>query len=62
LIREAGRHGLIDSVEEWFSYHRARNLTSHTYSEKLADEVYQVAKNMEPEVKKLIDKIEKLIE
>ena len=43
LLREAGRQGLIDSVEEWFGFLKARILTSHTYSESVADEVYSQA-------------------
>ena len=30
LFREAGKQGLIESVEDWMGYLRARNQTSHT--------------------------------
>jgi nucleotidyltransferase substrate binding protein (TIGR01987 family) len=43
LFREAGKQGLIDQVEDWFSFLEARNLTSHTYNEKVAGETYRVA-------------------
>ena len=41
-FRSAGDAGLIDDVEAWFGYLRARNLTSHTYNEATAREVYAV--------------------
>ena len=33
---------MIDSVEDWLGYLRARNLTSHTYNRPVADQVYGV--------------------
>lgn len=62
LFREAGKQGLIDSVERWFSYHKARNLTSHTYSEKIANEVFSVCKDFSTDVGLLIDRLENLID
>lgn len=44
-IREAGKLELIESVEEWLGFLTARNLASHTYNEKLAQDVYKEAKN-----------------
>src|SRR5579872_546911 len=43
LFRDAGRLGLINNVDQWFSYHKARNLTSHTYNERTAEETFQAA-------------------
>ena len=40
LFRLAHENHLIDDVEEWMLYHRARNQTSHTYDKILADEIY----------------------
>ena len=37
IFREAGKQGLIDQVESWFESLEARNLTSHTYDETIAD-------------------------
>jgi nucleotidyltransferase substrate binding protein (TIGR01987 family) len=42
VLRAAGDAGMIVSVEEWFGYLRARNLTSHTYDEATANQVYAV--------------------
>lgn len=36
-------YGLIDQLDVWFEVHEARNLTSHTYNQKTAEEVYQIA-------------------
>ena len=45
VFREAGKLGLIDNVELWFSYLQARNLTSHTYNEDTADATYEAAQS-----------------
>lgn len=36
VFRYAGEAGLIGDVERWMAHHKARNLTSHTYSEETA--------------------------
>lgn len=56
-IREAGKTGLIDSVEDWLKFLSARNLTVHTYNESTAQEVYQSAKQFVPAVKELLVKL-----
>jgi len=43
LLREAAKQGLIDDLPLWFEFQEARNLTSHTYNLKTAEEVYSVA-------------------
>jgi nucleotidyltransferase substrate binding protein (TIGR01987 family) len=43
MIREAAERGLINNPESWFEYRRQRNLTSHTYNETKARQVYQTA-------------------
>ncbi len=47
IFREAGKQQLIENVEAWFEYLEARNLTSHTYDEKIADKVFVKAKEFE---------------
>ena len=37
ILRESGKLGYINSVETWFEFQRARNLTSHTYNEEVAE-------------------------
>lgn len=41
-FRAAGDAGYIESVERWLGYLAARNLTSHTYNQALAAQVYEV--------------------
>lgn len=43
-IRQANKMGLLKSnLEKWDIYRQKRNMTSHTYDEKLAKDVAQVA-------------------
>ena len=60
IFRTAGNQGLIDSVEQWFEFHRARNETSHTYDEKKAEEIYGVAIQFVPHCKILLDRLKKV--
>ena len=57
ILREAGKQGLIDNVEDWFTFHKARNETSHTYNKKKAEEIYKIALQFNSEVQKLIQKL-----
>ena len=59
IFREAGKQGLIDSMENWLIYHRAKNLTSHTYDEIIAEETYVAAKAFSEDVLKLISVLER---
>jgi nucleotidyltransferase substrate binding protein (TIGR01987 family) len=42
LFRLAAEHGLIIEISLWMDYHKARNLTTHTYNQSTADEVFEV--------------------
>lgn len=59
IFREAGKQGLIDSVEDWFGFQEARNETSHTYNEAIAERVFAVAKVFSPACGALISNLEK---
>lgn len=59
LFRVAGRQGLISSVDDWFGYLKARNLTSHTYNERTAEETYQVASEFFPAAAALLGELER---
>ncbi|MCE1247280.1 MAG: nucleotidyltransferase substrate binding protein [Firmicutes bacterium] len=59
LFRIAAEHHLIDDVESWFDYNKARNLTSHVYREEYADEVAEKAAAFLCDAKKLIEALEK---
>ena len=41
LFRLAAESQLIQDVEAWFDYHKARNQTSHIYDTKIAESVYE---------------------
>lgn len=58
LFRVGGEQGLIDDVEVWFAYHRARNETSHTYDEKMAEQIYAVARRFADDAEKLLMALE----
>jgi nucleotidyltransferase substrate binding protein (TIGR01987 family) len=59
IFRQAGRQGIIANVEAWFSYLKGRNLTSHTYNEKTAEETYQLATAFLPDAQALLDELRK---
>ncbi len=43
MIREGAERGMIDDPVAWFDYRQKRNLTTHTYNEAVAKDVYQAA-------------------
>ncbi len=59
LFRLAAENGLLDDVEAWMDYHQARNMTSHTYDQEVADEVLETAKTFLPEARALLEAIER---
>ena len=61
LFREAGKQNLIDSVEQWFEFLNARNLTSHTYQAEAAAKVYEASKAFAPKCRKLVQTLKELI-
>lgn len=58
VFREGARLGLVDDPEAWIRFVDARNLSSHTYKESLAEEVYARAKELPSYVQQLIQNIE----
>jgi nucleotidyltransferase substrate binding protein (TIGR01987 family) len=42
LFRVGGERGLVNDVEAWFLYREKRNITSHTYDEDKARDVFSV--------------------
>ncbi|MCC7443134.1 MAG: nucleotidyltransferase substrate binding protein [Bdellovibrionales bacterium] len=57
ILREAHVEGLVSDVELWFEFQKARNLTSHTYNEDVAEEVYLTAVKLPVEAQALIAKL-----
>jgi len=59
LFREAARIKVIADADTWFEYHQARNETSHTYDETIAEEVYQAARKFAVDARALLNELEK---
>ncbi len=59
LFRMAAENRLVDDVKTWWGFHKARNLTSHVYDEKTAEEVYQAALAFLGPAKALLETLEK---
>ncbi|MCB1197279.1 MAG: nucleotidyltransferase substrate binding protein [Deltaproteobacteria bacterium] len=57
IIREMAQEDLITSPQIWFALIEARNLSSHTYKEELAEKVYQTAQDSIAEFEKLLEKL-----
>ena len=58
-IRTANDLGLLDDVDIWFEFVESRNLTSHTYDELTADEVFESAKQLPSRLSPVIQTIER---
>lgn len=58
LLREGAERGLLRDVERWIVYREARNMTSHTYNEDAAGEVYRVAVEFLEEARALLHDLE----
>jgi len=43
MIREGAERGMISDPLVWFGYRQKRNLTTHTYDETVAKDVYLAA-------------------
>ncbi len=59
VIQQAYAGSLIDNETLWLSMLQDRNLSSHTYNEDLAMEIYANIKTYYPELKKVVDSLKK---
>lgn len=59
VVREMAQSGYITDVELWLTAIDKRNLSSHTYKEDLADEVYAFAKSFLPQLQQLTNTLNK---
>ena len=59
IIREMAQSRYINVVELWLTAIDMRNLSSHTYNEELAEQVYAFAKIFVPELKNLLNTFKK---
>lgn len=60
VFRESARFGFIDDPELWFRFMIDRNLSSHTYNEDTAIEVYGHMDEFQTELHKLVEKLKTL--
>jgi len=58
VIREMAQNGFIEDIEFWLKSIDQRNLSSHTYNEKLAEEVYAFAESFLEPAKQLLKKLQ----
>lgn len=58
VFRELGRLSWIDNVEDWISFQKSKNETSHEYGEKLAQKSYDLTKHFLPLAKKVLAVLE----
>ena len=61
LFRVAAERLLLDEPQRWFTYLDARNKTSHTYNESVADDVYGKATAFLDDAKKLLVALEQFV-
>lgn len=58
MIRHANKMGILRSnLEKWDNFRQKRNLTSHTYDEKIAQDVVSIIEDFALEAKFLLDKL-----
>jgi len=58
VFREAARLGIVTDPESWIRFVDDRNLSSHTYRESLAEQVYASAQKLPPFAHELLRAIE----
>ena len=61
VVREMYQAGLVDDVELWLQSIDQRNLSSHTYNEQLARQVYQFANKFVVHAKTLVQRLEEAV-
>lgn len=56
VIQEAFKVNLIDNEEMWIKMLHDRNMTSHTYNQNIADEIYIRIRMYVPELRRLLER------
>lgn len=59
LFRKSAQRGLIEDPLRWFEYHKARNVSAHTYNKINAETAFQAARTLGKDVDFLITQLEK---
>lgn len=60
VFREAAKQKLIEDPVVWFTFLKQRNLTTHTYNQDCADEIYSYFPQFVKELNKVVEIIKKL--
>ncbi len=58
LFREAARLALIQSAEAWIGHYEARNVTSHSYNARMAQQVFERAQLFLVDAKSLLAELQ----
>lgn len=61
VVREMAQSALIDDASIWLECIDKRNLSSHTYNETLAVEVYEFAQAFQPRFHELLERLKALV-
>jgi nucleotidyltransferase substrate binding protein (TIGR01987 family) len=59
IFREGARLGMVSDAEAWIRFVDARNLSSHTYKESLAEQVYAAAQAIPAFADELVRSVER---
>jgi nucleotidyltransferase substrate binding protein (TIGR01987 family) len=59
LMRTAAQRGLTDDPLLWFNFREKRNITSHTYDENKAEQIYAELPKFLDEAKNLLSELQK---
>lgn len=59
LFRIGAENRLIDDIDQWMEYHKARNISAHTYDEDVAEKVFTVSKDFLASAKNFFERLEK---
>ncbi len=57
LVREGAIRGIVQDPARWINYRKFRNLTSHAYNEKMAQEVYEIALSFLDDARQLLNSL-----
>lgn len=59
VFNESFKNNLIDDLDAWLEFIATRNLTTHTYDEHLAREVFQMLPSFSAHLQLFIDKVQR---
>ena len=57
VLREMAQNNFIDDVHLWFNFVEARNKSSHTYNDDIAQDVFSILKSFLPHGYSLLGKL-----